>query len=199
MPESEPVSLAKIVATLTDLHAAKDPIYLDAWRRRGELIGIFANIARKFDRLENAADATDPDKVESRADTAADLAIYAAKYLSWLIEHDSSLAADFDADANEWTAAHGHHAVEAILADLERAEQKRALQPPATLNAAFVAVREPFRLLDEHLVAGTRLEPTRKAELVWRLTDSATRYLWRIAHDQPAVWSRFAAEVAALA
>jgi hypothetical protein len=199
MPDNEPVSLTEIVATLTDLHAAKDRIYLDAWQRRGELIGIFANIARKYDRLENAADETGPDNVESRADTAADLAIYAAKYLSWLIEHDSSLAAAFDADPNEWTAARGHHAVEAILADLERAEQRGALQPPATLDAAFVAVAEPFRELDEHLVAGTPLEPARKAELVWQLTDGAIRYLWRLAHDQPAAWGGFAAKVGDLA
>jgi hypothetical protein len=198
MSTESDVSLATIAAMLTRLHRVKDRIYRDAWRRRGELIGIFANIARKYDRLEVAASEADAESVESRADTAADLAVYAAKYLTWLIEHDPSLAADFDADPTAWSAARGHDALCAVLKDLDSAEQKRRVPPPADLDAALVAVSEPFRQLEESLVAGAALDPTVKAELVWRLSDGATRYLWRLARDQPDAWARFANEVSAL-
>jgi hypothetical protein len=68
MPEAE------FREAVTWLHRAKDAAYRDAWKRRGEVISILANIARKVDRLEyglNGAPAT-PD--ESWADTAADSA-----------------------------------------------------------------------------------------------------------------------------
>src|SRR5260370_17411486 len=38
------------------LHRAKDAVYRDAWKRRGEVISILANIARKVDRLEYGLD-----------------------------------------------------------------------------------------------------------------------------------------------
>lgn len=193
------VSLTTIAATLTQLHLAKDRIYRDAWRRRGELIGIFANIARKYDRLEIASSETDADSVESRADTAADLAIYSAKYLTWLIEHDPALAADFEADSVRWSAAEGHAALREVLADLERAEQKREVAPPVTLEDAFVALAQPFRQLDDGLVSGSLVDPSVKADLVWCLTDGATRYLWRLAQDEPDTWTGFAEGVSALA
>ncbi len=37
---------------VTRLHRVKDAAYRDAWKRRGEVISILANIARKVDRLE---------------------------------------------------------------------------------------------------------------------------------------------------
>jgi hypothetical protein len=199
MQSDEHASLADVVATLTHLHRVKDRIYQDAWRRRGELIGIFANIARKYDRLENAQRERDPDSVETRTDTAADLAIYAGKYLSWLIEHHPALAASFDADPSAWSAARGHDALAAILVDLASAERQRKLGPPRDLGVAFAAVAEPFAQLEAHLVDATPLRSADKAELVWALTDSATRYVWRLAQDDRAAWGRFAAEVATLA
>lgn len=74
------------------LHRAKDAAYRDAWKRRGEVISILANIARKVDRLEyglNGAPAT-PD--ESWPDTAADLLVYCLKYQAYLADLDPGAA-----------------------------------------------------------------------------------------------------------
>lgn len=60
------------------LHAEKHQAYGDSWKKRGELMGIMANCARKVDRLgvDGAGDTS--------ADTAIDLQVYLIKYWLWL-------------------------------------------------------------------------------------------------------------------
>lgn len=60
-------------------HIEKDAAYGDSWKRRGEMLGIMANIARKVDRL-GQGETSD----ETSADTAMDLMVYLAKYRTWL-------------------------------------------------------------------------------------------------------------------
>lgn len=189
-------SFAAVVAALERLHEAKDRIYQDAWRRRGELVGIFANIARKYDRLEIAAGEPDADAVEARADTAADLCIYAVKYLTWLVEQQPAVAAVFaEGDRSLWSAEHGHAAVARVLERIVAEERERALGPPADLADALAVARDPFMRLERILVDGQPASVGEKAELVWRLADGGARYLWRLAADEPAAWAAFTAEV----
>ena len=68
---------------LAALHAEKHAAYGDSWKRRGEMLGIMANIARKVDRLTAGTTTAD----ETQTDTAADLLIYAIKYRLWLMDH----------------------------------------------------------------------------------------------------------------
>lgn len=75
-PESD---FAKYVG---DLHERKDKAYGDSWKRRGEQVGILANIARKVDRLGT----TDDD--ETALDTSIDLLVYLLKYDFWLAKDD---------------------------------------------------------------------------------------------------------------
>lgn len=63
---------------VSDLHAEKSAAYGDSWCRRGEQIGIMANIARKVDRLGVAGGG------DTSADTAIDLLVYLIKYARWL-------------------------------------------------------------------------------------------------------------------
>ncbi len=69
------------------LHAVKDRAYGSAWKRRGELVSILPNIARKSDRLE-AIVTTAGGKVigETMLDTAIDLLVYVEKYRLFLAE-----------------------------------------------------------------------------------------------------------------
>lgn len=94
---------------LDRLHRAKNRAYGDAWCRCGELLGIFANIARKHDRLEVALAEPVPVSVESLPDTLADLVVYAAKYLTWLALHepDGFTAGSLGPAVNECSAALG--------------------------------------------------------------------------------------------
>lgn len=68
------------VRFVSDLHEEKHAAYGDSWKRRGEVLGIHANIARKIDRLgvSGAGDTT--------ADTVIDLLCYLIKYRLWLYE-----------------------------------------------------------------------------------------------------------------
>lgn len=65
------------------LHREKHEAYGDSWKRRGELIGIMANIARKIDRL-GVAGAGD-----TSADTAIDLLVYLVKYRLWIQDQEN--------------------------------------------------------------------------------------------------------------
>lgn len=76
----EPSDFVKYVS---QLHLDKHNAYGDSWKRRGEMLGILANIARKVDRLQGGETAD-----ETSADTAIDLMVYLAKYRTWLSEHN---------------------------------------------------------------------------------------------------------------
>lgn len=65
---------------VADLHATKHEAYGDSWKRRGEKVGIQANVARKVDRLGKT------DDLETAADTAIDLLVYLLKYRWWLFD-----------------------------------------------------------------------------------------------------------------
>ena len=74
------------------LHAKKDAMYRNAWKKRGEVLGVLANIARKVDRLENVLDGAPGARDESLLDTAVDLLVYSIKYQTFLADHDVSIA-----------------------------------------------------------------------------------------------------------
>lgn len=69
------------IATACKLHLEKHAAYGDSWKRRGEMLAILPNIARKVDRL-GGAETSD----ETSADTAMDLMVYLAKYRTWLTD-----------------------------------------------------------------------------------------------------------------
>jgi hypothetical protein len=82
---------ARLREAVRRLHWVKNAAYRDAWKRRGEVISILANIARKVDRLEYGLDGASTAGGESLLDTACDLLVYCLKYQAYL--------ADVDADA----------------------------------------------------------------------------------------------------
>ncbi len=68
------------------LHAEKNRAYGAAWKRRGELVSILPNIARKVDRLEALVETSARIRSESNVDTAVDLVVYVEKYRLFLAE-----------------------------------------------------------------------------------------------------------------
>lgn len=75
LPPVEPGSFTEFVSVL---HEEKHAVYGDSWMKRGEMLGIMANLARKVDRL-GVGGAGD-----TAADTAIDLLCYSMKYRLWL-------------------------------------------------------------------------------------------------------------------
>lgn len=72
------------IIAASELHISKHVAYGDSWKKRGEQMSIMANIARKVDRL-GGAETED----ETSSDTAMDLMIYLAKYMTWLEDEAS--------------------------------------------------------------------------------------------------------------
>ena len=68
------------------LHTVKDRAYGSAWKRRGELVSILPNIARKSDRLETIIATGATMGGETMLDTAIDLFVYVEKYRLFLAQ-----------------------------------------------------------------------------------------------------------------
>ncbi len=81
------------------LHRTKNAAYRDAWKKRGEVMSVMANIARKVDRLEYVAGGAPATPDESLFDTAVDLLVYCLKYQTYLADQDVSIAATLFQDS----------------------------------------------------------------------------------------------------
>ncbi|MCH4810911.1 thymidylate synthase [Vreelandella neptunia] len=71
---------------LKKLHVEKDRAYGGAWKKRGELVSIQPNIARKVDRLDTLLMSGVGLAGETELDTAVDLLVYVEKYRLFLAE-----------------------------------------------------------------------------------------------------------------
>lgn len=89
----EPFHIAELESQISKLHSEKTKAYGDSWKRRGELIGVMANIARKVDRLQSV-DLNRSDLSETALDTAVDLFVYAVKYATYLMDIGQMSRAD---------------------------------------------------------------------------------------------------------
>jgi len=83
---------ASLREKLCRLHREKDVAYRDAWKKRGEVISILANVARKVDRLEYVLDGAPASHDEAALDTAVDLLVYCVKYQTYLADVDVAVA-----------------------------------------------------------------------------------------------------------
>ena len=108
----------KFGAEIVQLHNEKHAAYGNSWCRRGEMLGIMANLARKVDRL--GADGGG----DTALDTDIDLAVYCAKYLTWLYDREKG-----DSSHEEPTSANN-----LLLKELQR--------PELHLRASTTPVRE---------------------------------------------------------
>lgn len=124
---------AEILGATKRLHARKDAAYRGAWKKRGELTSILANVARKVDRLgqygATGAELAD----EPTFDTAVDLFVYLVKYRLYLLEriatHSSTATRSLAPELNSDDARHFD-----ALADSYASSQRSA-----RLAAAVVA------------------------------------------------------------
>lgn len=90
-PAADTAEVIDLKAALRALHRRKNAAYGDSWKRRGELMGVLANVARKVDRLANTG-STHTDDPEQWTDTVADLGIYLIKYMTFLADADAAVA-----------------------------------------------------------------------------------------------------------
>jgi hypothetical protein len=180
---------------LSSLHAHKNAGYGDAWRKRGELLSIFTNLARKYDRLAVGLDEGVTAADERILDTAGDLCVYAAKYLTWLAERAPH---DFDAvsgpSAEECADRGGTDALDVVLGAVK--------VPSGDVRDSWSAVKAAFEPLEEGLIAqgegGTYLKWARKIELAWALAGASAALLLALAAEDPDQEKTWRAEIEAM-
>ncbi len=195
---------AEILQLIERLHRHKDAAYGDAWRKRGEVIAIFANMARKYDRLTVAFDERRPAATEPLADTVADLCVYAGKYLTWIAEQHP---ADFDAaglpaTAEDVSDARGPDALQTLLV----AAANTSTNAPVDARAGWAAVQDSFVTLERGLMAqatpgaapGEIPSYAAKAQLAWALVQHTAWLLTRLADNAPASLDALREEVAGM-
>jgi hypothetical protein len=201
------VPLSESLTLLARLHRHKDAAYGDAWRKRGEVIAIFANLARKYDRLLVAFDETRPASTEPLADTIADLCVYAAKYLTWLAEtQPDAFSQRSPLTPAAASAQRGPAAVEAVFAALPAWERATAIAAPSDTVSGWQSTQRAFGALEHGLMAQATpgaaaselLSWARKVELAWQLTHASAGLLDRLSGDQPEVLGSLRREVEAM-
>ncbi len=199
-------SLPDIADLLARLHRHKAAAYGDAWRKRGEVISIFANLARKYDRLTKALPEDTPATAEPLIDTVADLCVYASKYLTWLAETQPAAFATVapGLDPSRASAQNEAAGLEAVLSALGDWEVATANQPPRDVEEAAVRIRTAFEELEAALIAQSEDTPSgafsaeRKVELGWALTAASLRLLEQLAAEDPRRLDPLREEVAAM-
>jgi hypothetical protein len=200
----EPTRREAILQLLERLHRHKDAAYGNAWRKRGEVIAIFANMARKYDRLLVAFTEDRAAAAEPLGDTVADLCVYAAKYLTWIAdEHPGDLdAAGLPVSTAEITDTRGPDALRDVLAAMLAAPSNA----PANTDDAWLRIQESFTALEHALMAQATpgappqdlLDYTAKATLAWSLSQDSTWLLVYLDEGDPMSLAKLRDEVAAM-
>jgi len=204
LAREEPAGREAILLLLERLHRHKDAAYGDAWRRRGEVIAIFANMARKYDRLLIAFTEDRAASTEPLGDTVADLCVYAGKYLTWIAdEHPAELdRAGLPVKSADISAARGADALRDVLAALRDVPA----DAPNDADAAWARIQSSFSALEQALLAQATLGAgpenlltyPSKAQLAWRLSQDSTSLLVYLEERDPASLGKLRDEVAAM-
>lgn len=172
------------------LHRGKDAAYRDAWKRRGEVISILANVARKVDRLEYGLYGAPATPDESWADTAVDLLVYCLKYQAYLADLDAGTAARlFGRSCVKPPYSDGTAGFEALLS---RTDLTAVTDPGQSAAGAAHLVVARFAELEACFdqAASKRQVSVRLARLL-ALTEAALGLVGALRHEHTQVYARF--------
>lgn len=164
---------SEFIRSVTALHTEKDAAYGSSWKKRGEMLGILANLARKVDRF-GQAETSD----ETTADTAVDFLVYLAKYRTWLSDNHVGTPLSQIADLSDY-AVHANALLTGLdlTVDLTVGQDFRAEDNTSAVLAMVEAeLTAQFDTL-ETLVADRR-------EDRWRLVDAMLRNAYTLARSR---------------
>lgn len=177
-------------AAVRRLHAEKDAAYGPSWKRRGEIISVLANIARKVDRLEQVAAGASITRDENVLDTATDLLVYALKYQTFLADHDVGIAAFLFATMPP-PYSDGRHGFERLLDAIDLTPLDDT-GPFSTSSAASSAAVAAFDDLERCAGDPTRPSPAReRLNRAIILTAAAVSVVASLRRDAPHLYRSF--------
>jgi thymidylate synthase len=158
------------------LHAKKNAVYGPAWKKRGEMTSIMANVARKVDRIaEFLGKGTEIDS-ESIVDTAVDLFVYLTKYRLFLMDESAVLANGVLPD-NAPKKFSDHVKNFDVIVDLTVAAEIGTWTVPEVAQQ----VVDKFEAL--HAFVEKNRDPAAKHEQVTSLTSLSFRYFLMLAEE----------------
>lgn len=174
------------------LHYSKDRAYHNSWKRRGELISILANIARKVDRLEYAIGGSRPTPDETIMDTAVDLLVYSLKYQTYLADLDEDSAPDELRGRVAPPYSEGLTGFEVLLDTLDLTTLERADGP--TVGVSGTAVISTFNELERCFSNNPAPAPVRdRMALARRMVVAVLDVIAALRRTTPALFHRFLA------
>ncbi|MGH3620618.1 MAG: hypothetical protein ACRDQ5_02355 [Sciscionella sp.] len=175
---------------LRHLHRNKDAAYGDAWKKRGEVMSILANVARKVDRLEHVRDGAPRTPDESHFDTSVDLLVYALKYQTYLADQDETVAvALFGPGPHTARYSDGAAGFELLLdvLDLSSLETADDLNSSLALDAVLSAFQDIELLVQCEAMAPIR----RRAEGAHALICAACNLVASLKQHAPVSFDEF--------
>jgi thymidylate synthase len=170
--------------TITLLHKVKSLAYGDSWKRRGERIGIMANIARKVDRLENV-DPVNTEVDETALDTAIDLLVYGVKYLTYLVDKGEAPVPATLA-GNDTPASDGLQGFNTLLENI--------LAEPAEgtpLDSAVQAITTSYQKLEDIVEERNTDTPEGKTKALTSLIQESAALVSTLAEVAPGAYEQF--------
>jgi thymidylate synthase len=167
------VNWTDLCEIIIDLHRTKDAAYGDSWKRRGELISIAANLARKIDRIQQLVGGAAAGN-EALLDTAVDLLVYAVKYETFLADQSIDVAKKVFVNGGQWFSD-GPDGFEELL----RAQHGSV--KVGTVDAEATEASTAFDALDTFLQLHPQGEWIEKLALAERLTATALRLVLAVA------------------
>ena len=178
---------AEFAEAVRRLHRAKDAAYRDAWKRRGEVLSILANIARKVDRLEYSLNGAPAIAGETEVDTAADLLVFCLKYQVYLLGLDVKAAGC--PSGTGLPCSDGTAGLEVLLSHAD-------LTPLATGGGpAAAAARQVVARFTELEACFTGLSATQQVSVrlacVQALTSAAIALVGALRHEHPQAYAAF--------
>jgi len=181
-PGGLPADFGKMVSAL---HNLKSAAYGDSWKRRGELIGIMSNIARKVDRLQ-VVDVAIVDDDETALDTAVDLLVYSIKYATYLMDH-----AEMERPASlahcRTPLSDGTEGFDAVLQQILATHSVQNTEP----SAAVVAVQNAYGRLEQVVDSAKRSDGAKPGALEG-LVGAALQLIASLSVASPASYDQFA-------
>lgn len=162
------------------LHAAKTEVYGTAWKKRGEVLSIIANIARKVDRIERNGPKLREDG-EVLVDTVVDLIVYAVKYATYLADTDDNIARQLDLTEEVVRPySEGNAGFEAVYDRLVNFQRRRIDEDwRAGIVAAFGSLEDCFAGISAVVPGEQRFVATRE------LIDAATAGIAAVQDQMP--------------
>ncbi len=177
---SEPSSTVDWVdlrESIIALHRSKDAAYGSSWKRRGELISIAANLARKIDRIDQVVAGAEGGR-EVLLDTVVDLLVYAVKYETFLADQSADVAQELFKFGGE-RFSDGPDGFEELM------QARDVVGNPGTVHAEAGEASTAFDELDAFLQRHPQGEWVKKLALTQRLTASALRLVVSVARSNP--------------